>query len=1242
MFRRYPYWGWLLLSLLLWCINGYNFHRHRQALLPEKMAHAVNADLQHREEVFEGFISGEQDFIRRIFVDSITENESVQLSKLPFYIFGYDKDSLRYWNTNIVIGAINDSARNRLVLLRNEKGVFIEKCIDLTFLNGNKKFVVLFPVLITYPLDNDYLKSHFVASDYIPVKTKIIVPGDASTDEYRITMRGNTTVFSLRFNPQDIQKWTPDALFIAMLIAALLATISWIQLMIISLSRKRSPMTGFIITVTIIIIIRALLYVFGLPFYLDTLTFFSPRLYASSMYLSSFGDLFINTLCFLWLIIFITRHTQYKTYFDKVRGTRLRYMIAIGLISALIIYVFLFVNLIRSLVLDSRISFDVSHFYAINVYTILGLLVIGTITGISCLVIYLFNVQFNTLEKNKWIKYLLIAITGSLIIFFTGYKQDIFYWSLLGWLLLFISLLDIPNFTLVSDLFEPHMIFWAVFICMFCTGILQYFNHLKELDARVAYVKLQLSPHRDDPAEYAFHKAADSIAQNKSIKSFFYKPATAARKILNHVLTVQYLSGSALSKYEQKVYLFDADGNGLFNNDSTDYATLLDEKNESSPTNSPYLFYKESILDRNYYLSYIKIYNDTINRVIGYVMIDMGLKKQSNETVNSELLQPASDKEHASEFAYAVYINDKLITQTNDYPFTTHLKNDTLQEQHYAFYNNNNISELYYKIADKRTIVVVHYHSEILELITLFSYLFGMQVLLAVVILMYQLYLSYFTSALLSGKFIKFTLRRRVHLSMLSVVLFSFIIIGIVTIWFFTIQYRSSNKNKLQSVMQVAKQSVQDYLKKDHAYDTEHIFDSVSKSGQFKDYITTLANGQKIDINIFDDNGILFNTSEEDIYNKGLISNRMRPDAFYQLYYLGKSIVIQDEMVAALSYLSAYEPLRDERGVTLGYLNVPLFSSEKDLNFQISNIVVTLINLYAFIFLLSSLFTVVVTRWITRTFSVIIKQFGQLNLLRNERITWPYDDEIGLLVSEYNKMVNKVEENAALLAQSEREGAWREMARQVAHEIKNPLTPMKLNIQYLQQAMQKDDPNIKELTGKVSDSIIEQIDNLSYIASEFSNFAKMPEARAEELELGELLNKAAELYLNDPHIKVTVNKNPEKLYVFSDRSQLLRVFTNLLENAKQAIPTDIIGNIKVSLKTENGDAIITISDNGHGIPEDVIKKIFQPYFTTKTSGTGLGLAMTRKIIEFWKGEIWFETKEGGGTIFYIKIPLLRK
>jgi nitrogen fixation/metabolism regulation signal transduction histidine kinase len=335
-------------------------------------------------------------------------------------------------------------------------------------------------------------------------------------------------------------------------------------------------------------------------------------------------------------------------------------------------------------------------------------------------------------------------------------------------------------------------------------------------------------------------------------------------------------------------------------------------------------------------------------------------------------------------------------------------------------------------------------------------------------------------------------------------------------------------------------------------------------------------------------------------------------------------------------------PIRDEYGGAIGYLNVPFFASEKYLKTQISNILVTLINLYAFIFLISSIFTGFLTRWLTRTFDIIIKQFSRINLQRNERIEWPYDDEIGMLVREYNKMVKTVEENAAILAQNERESAWREMARQVAHEIKNPLTPMKLNIQYLQQALRNDHPNAKQMADKVSSSLIEQIDNLSYIASEFSNFAKMPEARPEEMNLNELMDVALELYLNEQTVKVSMSKTDEQLIVFSDKSQLMRVLTNLLENAIQAIPEDKQGKIYVVLTREDKNALISITDNGQGISEEVAERIFQPYFTTKSSGTGLGLAMTKKIIEFWQGQIWFETIEGEGTTFFIRLPILEK
>ncbi|MCW3120721.1 MAG: histidine kinase [Flavipsychrobacter sp.] len=1246
MFRRYPYWGWLLISLVLWCINGYQFRLHRQAMLPERMAHAVNKDLQSREDDFQVFLKDE-DLVSRLFSDSLTEEESDHLNKESFYVFAYDGDSLKQWNTNTTIAEPTDSMNRKVAILHNDKGTYIAKYITPFPKDTAKRLVILFPVLITYPLENSYLKSHFAASDYIPITTKIISPDDRNGNAYPIILHGEQRLFSLVFNAQDIQKWIPDTMFIIFLLLALIASMSWIQLMIIYLTRNRSSMTGFAITLSLIVVIRIMLFYFGLPFNLDTITFFSPSLYASSKYLSSFGDLFIDTLCLLWLIVFLTRHTPYKTYCNKITNEKTRKIVTMVLVVALVAYVFLFVNVIRSLVLDSNISFNVGHWYTINVYTIFGLLVIGTITGMSCLVMYLVNTQLNTLVKSKMAKYLLVTVVGAVFLLLVCNFHDGFNWVLLGWITLFFILLDIPRLELVSNLFEPHMLFWAVFICLFGTVILQYFNEIKERSARIAFVEHSqvLFPHRDNMMEYDFYKAIEHIKQDKVIKGFFYKPSSTARKAINQRFDGLYLNGT-LNKYRTKVYLFDRKTAGLYNKDTTDYTTLINEQQESDTFLSSNLYYKENIQEGHSYLSHIPIYSDSINRQIGYVIIVLEPKKQVAENVSNELLLPTTNSagSEANEYAYAIYMDNKLVNQTTDYAFANHLLYDTLQEQKPVFFTNNNISELYYKTSEKRTIVVVNTRSQFLELLTLFSYLFGVQVLLAAFILIYQLYISYFTSSLGNVRFFRLTLRRRVHFSMLTIVLISFIIIGGVTIWYFTNQYRTSNSSKLQSSMMIAKQSVQDYLRRANVSSAEYFFDTLSKSPGFKGFITTIAiaNGQKIDINIFDNDGELVTASQDDIYNKSLISRRIRPDAFFDLNYSGKSVVIQNEMIGGLSYLSGYEPLRDDKGETMGYINVPFFSSEKDLNYQISSIVITLINIYAFIFLLSSILAIFITRWITRTFNVVIEQFGRINLQRNERITWPYDDEIGLLVREYNKMVNKVEENAAKLAQSEREMAWREMARQVAHEIKNPLTPMKLNIQYLQQAMRSDKENIKELTEKVSASIIEQIDNLSYIASEFSNFAKMPEAREEELELNELLNTALELYLNDAHIKVTVQKTTDKIFVLSDRSQLLRVFTNLLENAKQAIPEDRQGNIEVSLTTENNEATIAIADNGSGISQEVAQRIFQPYFTTKSSGTGLGLAMTKKIIEFWKGVISFESEEGKGTTFFIRLPIVKK
>lgn len=1234
MFRKYPYWGWLLLCLGLWAANLYYYKMQSSATQPAQMAATVAADLHNREAVLKNLLA-DTDRMRRMLSDSLTVDEVKEMEQLPFYIYAYKGNYLRYWNTNVIIPEGNITPGN---LLRTDRGVFVIKRIQ----NDDKtRFTIFYPVMSRYPVENDYLQSRFAASDRIPINTRIITPEEPATGAYRIAMTDGQTAFYLLFNLQDIQKWTPGPIFIALLLAAILATISWIHLIVLYLTRNRSPLLGFIAMLLVIILVELYLYRSDIPFNLDTLLFFSPQLYASSAALSSFGDLFINTLLLLWLVVFITRHTPYKTFFSHITHPQLRRAIPIILITAMLLWVKLFTGIVKSLVLDSSISFDVSRFYSIDTYSILGLLEICTITGLSCMIVYIINYQLRQLMPNNYKKYGTLLFCGLVLMYIFGYQSDPFFWALLGWLVLFILLLDIPKLTLVSDLFEPQMLFWALYIGIFCTGLLQYFNNIKEKEARKAFVEQRLAPHRDNVLEYTFDKTAINIEQDETIRSFFYNSSGNTRRLVDKLFDTLYLKGAA-ARYEATVYLFDADGRPLFNKDSGDYYRLVFEKSEAIPTSSPYLFYKESMPDKSAYLSYIPVYADTINTKIGYVIIGLSLKKQAAETVYPELLLPVTSKANPreDEYSYAVYVNGTLASQTNEYPFSTFLELDTLRDQDFKFYNTNNTSELHYKISDKRTIVVVHDRSLLLEVITTFSYIFTIQVGLAVLILLYQLYLSYFTRPHgIRRRFVVLTLRKRMQYAMLSIVFVSFVLIGIVTIWFFTSRYRANNSAKLRSAMQVARKSVQDYLNTAHAYETDFRFDSVTQSTAFNTFLTSLASNQKIDINLFDNNGNLFAASQDEIYQRSLLSRIMRQDAYYQLSFTGKSILIQNEQIAGLQYLSAYEPLRDERGVALGYLNVPFFSSERDLKYEISNIVITLINVYAFIFLISSLITVSITGWVTSSFNLIIRQLDKLNLQKNERISWPHNDEIGLVVEAYNQMVHKVEENAAKLAQSERESAWREMARQVAHEIKNPLTPMKLNIQYLQQAIKNDNPNIKELTRRVSESVIEQIDNLTYIASEFSNFAKMPEARPEVLNMAEMLQLATGLYRNEQDLTLNLSLPNHDVLVYSDHSQMLRMLTNLLENAKQAIPAERLGLITVSLTTHSGEATISIADNGTGISEETAQRLFQPYFTTKTSGTGLGLAMTKKIIEFWKGRIWFTSTEDVGTTFFISLPI---
>jgi len=393
------------------------------------------------------------------------------------------------------------------------------------------------------------------------------------------------------------------------------------------------------------------------------------------------------------------------------------------------------------------------------------------------------------------------------------------------------------------------------------------------------------------------------------------------------------------------------------------------------------------------------------------------------------------------------------------------------------------------------------------------------------------------------------------------------------------------------------------------------------------------------DINIYDTQGELRLSSNPFIYDKGILSSRMNPEAYYRIHRQKLVQFTTTEQIGGISYQSIYSPVRDEDGNPYAYLNMPSFDSQEELKREISNFLVTIINLNAFIFLIAGVIALFITNRITASFSLISEKMRAVNLgQHNDEIQWNRNDEIGELVKEYNKMVLKLEESAAALAKSEREGAWREMARQVAHEIKNPLTPMKLSIQYLQKAIQSNNGDVKQLTFNVANTLVEQIDHLSKIASEFSQFANISNAHNELFDLHEILQSLSSLYDSNDLVVFTWKPVDGPVWVFADKTQMNRLFTNLLQNAMEATENRELRLVEVKEEWGEDTIIISVHDNGQGIPATTQSRIFTPNFTTKTSGTGLGLAMSKGIVEQARGRIWFETSETDGTTFFVSLP----
>lgn len=478
------------------------------------------------------------------------------------------------------------------------------------------------------------------------------------------------------------------------------------------------------------------------------------------------------------------------------------------------------------------------------------------------------------------------------------------------------------------------------------------------------------------------------------------------------------------------------------------------------------------------------------------------------------------------------------------------------------------------------------------------------------------------------------SLRNRIFLSMILLVVLASILIAAVTIIQYKEEAQEYHADRLERKKTAIIQDIKQVLRSTtYAEETEFI------PLIFKKEIYNIKDVHNLDLYFYDLDGTLLKSSKASFVKDSTIQC-ISPEILNILDVTPDKDYVEEFKENGINYQSSYSYITDDSFKPLAILNLPYIEEDGFIKRELRESLIRLGITYLFMLGIAIALAYFLSKYITRSLNAISQKmidtrFDQSNKRIN--IDENTTEEIAYLVNAYNGMIDELEISAAQLAASEREAAWREMAKQVAHEIKNPLTPMRLTVQSFQRKFNPQDPEINEKLNEYSNTIIQQIDTMSSIASAFSNYAQMPAQKDETLNVVKITKLGLDIF-NEPYIKF--EPAAAEMIVKFDRTQLIRVITNLVKNSIQAIKQKQEKNpaIVVRVFTKDENVILEVIDNGIGITDENSTRIFEPKFTTKNSGMGLGLAMVKNIVETYNGSIDFSSVAGKGTTFTVHIP----
>jgi signal transduction histidine kinase len=1229
----------------------------------------------------------------------------LNLTKKPYNIRLYQNDTLVFWLNNRAYlspeqahSLIQQSETKQLVRLPNGYFELIKQR-----LNEEVVALAMIPIKREYSRKSDLLKNEFVTDDF-PVPSDVFLK--ESGDRFAIHTMDGKAIAWLDATGQAKDRVNLQFVFFIYLLGFIFVGVLINDLAVL-LVKRFQPWVGAAFVLGAVVFVRYLTIQFGFSQHFATFQTFS-KVFTEPILegVNSLGELLINVILLVWMMVFFNREFQVKEFHHPSLAVRFG-LTALNFFSVNLAMLMV-CSIFKSIILDSSIVFDFENVFNLNSQSVLAM--IGVV--LLLLAFFLFSHRMMQaifkvgLSKNLRLGAVLVSLVASIPVVIYGDLQlpvAYFLTAALAYLIVFEFFVEEQVLSL------QWLVGWLMMFSCLTAMLLYKYNSDKDYVRREVYAKA-LASYQDDQAESALIDIGNSLVSDSSLHLWnlltdYYGDDLIQKEEARDIVDAKIgINKYLLHNYKFNLYGFRRqDGEIAFTEQSKSFGEMEGQFMQGLATKSPLLHFKqEKTRDPGYLL---RLDLRTKDPLTIFLVFKRSFSTPSKVYTEMLLDKKYKDLTELDNYDYGIYQNDTLVEDRNK--TYSKLLTDSLPPvgETRVVSQKSTRSELLYHAPNNIVIKIGRETGGYIKPLSLFSYVFS---LLTLAILLFG-GINYFTNALPGAlnffRTTKPSIRNQFQFWIISMVLFSFMGIGFVTVWYFQKSSNDYHKGRLdrkvtsalasvnyeikawhkerqrewEKERKLGKQSVRSGIKLAENREEQRPLVSDEKSAASGNKPNEAASGKlqiqleksheeltvgveeelnafslssliplvsevhRLDVNIYDLQGNLITSSEEDIFKGGLVSNKMGAYAYQSLHNLGLDREDQDESIGNLFYTAAYLPLKDMEGNTLAYMGIPYYAQHRELRSEVTDFMSTLLNVYVFLLLIAGGLAIFIANSITKKLTALSESLKRLRLGGNDPIEWKRKDEIGDLVTAYNRAVKKIEESSLLLAQSERDGAWREMAKQVAHEIKNPLTPMKLSIQYLLHAYQSNpDPEmIGPLLKRVSNTLVEQIESLAQIATEFSNFAKMPKPENIQFSLNDLVSSVHHLFKNERlDMDITLELPKVDFEVYADRNQVTRVINNLLKNAIQAIPDERKGKIRVSLYQEGNKAYLKVADNGTGIPPDIQEKVFSPNFSTKNSGTGLGLAICKSIIEGFKGDIYFETEMDKGTNFYVELPLM--